>query len=166
MPRSGLSRRFHELKRTSSDRVTPSMLVQLAHTYGVSLQALSGRLEDLGLIPAGTWERLRERNFQSRLAARMQGPTRRVPLTEVRDPAAQPLRRPFHQPRAQHGPTAADRKSSVQDDGCPKIETFPCPADRGNPVGGTRLSIVFLLVPATEHSLCTPPAGHRPVIAG
>ena len=73
MPRSGLSRRFHELKRTSSDRVTPSMLVQLAHTYGVSLQALSGRLEDLGLIPAGTWERLKERNFQSRLAARMLG---------------------------------------------------------------------------------------------
>jgi Zn-dependent peptidase ImmA (M78 family) len=73
MPRSGLSRRFHELKRTSSDLVTPSMLVQLAHTYGVSLQALSGRLEDLGLIPAGTWERLRERNFQSRQAARMLG---------------------------------------------------------------------------------------------
>ena len=66
MPRSGLSRRFHELKRTSADRVTPAMLVQLAHAYGVSLQALSDRLEDLGLIPAGTWERLRERNFQPR----------------------------------------------------------------------------------------------------
>lgn len=73
MPRSGLSRRFHELKRTSADRVTPAMLVQLAHAYGVSLQALSDRLEDLGLIPAGTWERLRERNFQPRLAARMLG---------------------------------------------------------------------------------------------
>jgi Zn-dependent peptidase ImmA (M78 family)/DNA-binding XRE family transcriptional regulator len=73
MPRSGLSRRFHELRRTSSDRVTPAMLVQLAHAYGVSLQALSDRLEDLGLIPPGTWERLRERNFQPRLAARMLG---------------------------------------------------------------------------------------------
>jgi Zn-dependent peptidase ImmA (M78 family)/DNA-binding XRE family transcriptional regulator len=73
MPRSGLSRRFHELKRTSSDRVTPAMLVQLAHAYGVSLQALSDRLEELGLIPAGTWERLRERNFQPRMAARMLG---------------------------------------------------------------------------------------------
>jgi Zn-dependent peptidase ImmA (M78 family)/DNA-binding XRE family transcriptional regulator len=73
MPRSGLSRRFHELKRTSADRVTPAMLVQLAHAYGMSLQALSDRLEDLGLIPAGTWERLRERNFQPRLAARMLG---------------------------------------------------------------------------------------------
>lgn len=73
MPRSGLSRRFHELKRTSSDRITPAMLVQLAHAYGVSLQALSDRLEELGLIPAGTWERLRERNFQPRMAARMLG---------------------------------------------------------------------------------------------
>lgn len=73
MPRSGLSRRFHELKRTSSDRMTPSTLVQLAHTYGVSLQALSGRLEDLSLIPAGTWERLRTRNFQSRLAVQRPG---------------------------------------------------------------------------------------------
>lgn len=73
MPRSGLSRRFHELKRTSADRVTPAMLVQLSHAYGVSLQALSDRLEDLGLIPAGTWERLRERNFQPRLAAQMLG---------------------------------------------------------------------------------------------
>lgn len=73
MPRSGLSRRFHELKRTRSDRVTPALLVQLAHTYGVSLQALSNRLEELGLIPAGTWERLRERNFQPRQAARMLG---------------------------------------------------------------------------------------------
>lgn len=73
MPRSGLSRRFHELKRTSSDRVTPALLVQLAHAYGVSLQALSNRLEELGLIRAGTWERLRERNFQPRLAAQMLG---------------------------------------------------------------------------------------------
>ncbi|MGH3300990.1 MAG: helix-turn-helix domain-containing protein [Streptosporangiaceae bacterium] len=73
MPRSGLSRRFHELKRTNAERVTPAMLVQLAHGYGVSLQALSDRLEDLALIPAGTWERLRERNFQPRLAAQMLG---------------------------------------------------------------------------------------------
>ncbi len=73
MPRSGLSRRFHELKRRSADPVTPAMLVQLAHAYGVSLQALSDRLEELGIIPAGTWERLRERNFQPRLAARMLG---------------------------------------------------------------------------------------------
>jgi len=71
MARSGLSRRFHELKRSNAQRVTPAMLVQLAHAYGVSLQALSDRLEDLGLIPAGTWERLRERNFQPRLAAQM-----------------------------------------------------------------------------------------------
>ena len=73
MPRSGLSRRFHELTRSNAERLTPALLVQLAHAYGVSLQALSNRLEDLGLVPAGTWERLRERNFQPRLAAQMLG---------------------------------------------------------------------------------------------
>lgn len=73
MARSGLSRRFHEIRRRSSDRVTPAMLVQLAHSYGVSLQALADRLENLGLMSAGTWERLRERSFQSRLAARVMG---------------------------------------------------------------------------------------------
>jgi Zn-dependent peptidase ImmA (M78 family)/DNA-binding XRE family transcriptional regulator len=73
MPRSGLSRRFHELKRSKEGKVTPALLVQLAHAYEVSVQALTLRLEDLRLIPPGTWDRLRDNDFQPRAAARMLG---------------------------------------------------------------------------------------------
>lgn len=73
MPRSGLSRRFHELKRSKQGKVTPATLVQLAHSYGVSVQALALRLEDLRLVPPGTWDRLRDNDFQPRAAARMLG---------------------------------------------------------------------------------------------
>ena len=73
MPRSGLSRRFHELKRSKDSKVTPATLVQLAHAYGVSVQALTLRLEDLRLLPSGTWDRLRDNDFQPRAAARILG---------------------------------------------------------------------------------------------
>jgi Zn-dependent peptidase ImmA (M78 family)/transcriptional regulator with XRE-family HTH domain len=73
MPRSGLSRRFHELKRSKEDKVTPATLVQLAHAYGVSVQALTLRLEDLRLIAPGTWDRLLDNDFQPRAAARLLG---------------------------------------------------------------------------------------------
>lgn len=73
MPRSGLSRRFHELKRSKDNKVTPALLVQLAHAYEVSVQALTLRLEDLRLVPSGTWDRLRDNDFQPRAAARLLG---------------------------------------------------------------------------------------------
>jgi Zn-dependent peptidase ImmA (M78 family)/DNA-binding XRE family transcriptional regulator len=73
MPRSGLSRRFHELKRSKEDKVTPATLVQLAHAYGVSVQALTLRLEDLRLIAPGTWDRLLDNDFQPRAAAHLLG---------------------------------------------------------------------------------------------
>lgn len=73
MPRSGLSRRFHELKRSKDNKVTPATLVQLAHAYGVSVQALTLRLEDLRLVQPGTWDKLRDHEFQPRAAARMLG---------------------------------------------------------------------------------------------
>jgi Zn-dependent peptidase ImmA (M78 family)/DNA-binding XRE family transcriptional regulator len=74
MPRSGLSRRFHELRRSKQDKVTPATLVQLAHAYGVSVQALTLRLEDLGLITSGTWDRLLDNDFQPRQGAGLLGP--------------------------------------------------------------------------------------------
>ncbi|MGW4291750.1 ImmA/IrrE family metallo-endopeptidase [Micromonospora chersina] len=69
MPRTGLGRRFNELKRSNEGRVTPATLVQLAHLYCVSVQALTLRLEDLCLIPSGTWDKLRDHKFQPRAAA-------------------------------------------------------------------------------------------------
>jgi len=73
MPRSGLSRRFNELKRTAAGPVTAAALVQLAHAYQVSVQALTLRLEDLRLVRPGTWDRLKDHNFQPRSAARLLG---------------------------------------------------------------------------------------------
>jgi Zn-dependent peptidase ImmA (M78 family)/DNA-binding XRE family transcriptional regulator len=73
MPRSGLSRRFHELKRNKEGKVTPATLVQLAHAYQVSVQALTLRLEDLRLVPSGTWDKLADSDFQPRAAARILG---------------------------------------------------------------------------------------------
>ncbi|WP_156887492.1 ImmA/IrrE family metallo-endopeptidase [Propionicicella superfundia] len=73
MPRTGLIRRFNELKRSKAERVTPASLVQLAHSYGVSAQAMTLRLEDLSMIPAGTWDKLKDHDFQPRKAAEQLG---------------------------------------------------------------------------------------------
>jgi len=63
MPRTGLARRFNELRRSSEGKIMPGMLVQLAHSYCVSVQTLTLRLEDLGLIGGGTWDKLSEHSF-------------------------------------------------------------------------------------------------------
>lgn len=73
MPRSGLTRRFHELKRGRGGKLTPAVLVQLAHVYRVSVQAVTLRLQELRLIPASTWDKLSDHNFQPRAAARQLG---------------------------------------------------------------------------------------------
>ncbi|MGH3276564.1 MAG: ImmA/IrrE family metallo-endopeptidase [Streptosporangiaceae bacterium] len=74
MPRSGLSRRYHELKRTREGKASSATLVQLAHSYGVSVQALTRRLEDLRLVPPGTWDKIYASDFPSRAAARTLSP--------------------------------------------------------------------------------------------
>ncbi|MFD7656000.1 helix-turn-helix domain-containing protein [Actinosynnema sp. NPDC059797] len=71
MPRNGVVRRFHELKQDNGGQATPATLVQLAHTYRVSVQALCLRLESLELIKVGTWDRLKDNKFQPRAAADM-----------------------------------------------------------------------------------------------
>jgi Zn-dependent peptidase ImmA (M78 family) len=71
MPRNGIVRRFHELKQDSGGQATPATLVQLAHAYRVSVQALCLRLESLELIRPGTWDRLKDNKFQPRAAADM-----------------------------------------------------------------------------------------------
>jgi Zn-dependent peptidase ImmA (M78 family)/DNA-binding XRE family transcriptional regulator len=71
IPRNGVVRRFHELKQDSGGKATPTTLVQLAHTYRVSVQALCLRLETLDLIKHGTWDKLKDHNFQPRAAIDM-----------------------------------------------------------------------------------------------
>jgi Zn-dependent peptidase ImmA (M78 family) len=65
MPTSGLLKRFNDMYQ-SHGKFTPSNLFTLAHYYGVSLEALCNRLESMKLIPAGTWERLRNRGLKVR----------------------------------------------------------------------------------------------------
>jgi Zn-dependent peptidase ImmA (M78 family)/DNA-binding XRE family transcriptional regulator len=65
MPSSGLLRRFNDMHRTHG-KFTPTNLFTLAHYYGVSIEALIYRLEEMGLLPSGTWDRLRDRGLKVR----------------------------------------------------------------------------------------------------
>lgn len=71
MPSSGLRRRYLELERERSRGVTYGDLCRLAHYYAVSVEAMTRRLEELRLIPSGTWERLRQERFSVREAQRL-----------------------------------------------------------------------------------------------
>jgi len=65
MPTSGLLKRFNDMYRTHG-KFTPTNLFTLAHYYGVSVEALIYRLEEIELMPAGTWDRLRDRGLKVR----------------------------------------------------------------------------------------------------
>ena len=73
MPAAGLSRRYNEIQRSRNGRVTPADLCTLADYYGVSVEALSLRLEDLRLLPTGTWDRLKLAGFRVREAQTLLG---------------------------------------------------------------------------------------------
>ncbi len=71
MPSSGLRRRYLELERERFRGITYGDLCRLAHFYAVSVEAMTRRLEELRLIPSGTWERLRQERFSVREAQRL-----------------------------------------------------------------------------------------------
>lgn len=73
MPAAGLRRRFNEVSRTTSGKMTAAEICLLAHHYHVSVEAMMRRLEELRLLPGGTWERLRDRGFKVREAQRQLG---------------------------------------------------------------------------------------------
>lgn len=59
MPEAGVQRRFYEeVERTRDFKVGD--LCQMADYFGVSLMAMALRLESLGLIPRGSWDRISE----------------------------------------------------------------------------------------------------------
>ena len=72
MPTSGLTRHYNNLLQSRSKPSVGDLCV-LANYYGVSLSALVRRLEDLGVAPSGTWERLRDRGFKVREAQEQLG---------------------------------------------------------------------------------------------
>jgi Zn-dependent peptidase ImmA (M78 family)/transcriptional regulator with XRE-family HTH domain len=64
MPRSGVNRRFSELKDARQEKIRVADLFQLAQFYRVSIQAMVLRLEDLKRLPQGTWDKLRQRGLR------------------------------------------------------------------------------------------------------
>ena len=63
MPSTGIVRRFKDI-RNIKKQFTPYDLVDMAHYFGVSVEALSYRLEDLRLIGAGALEDLKDKGFK------------------------------------------------------------------------------------------------------
>lgn len=72
MPGAFVRRRFSELRQETA-AFSPRHLILLAHQLSVSEEALCRRLEGLNLLPAGTWESLRERGFSGELVRRVLG---------------------------------------------------------------------------------------------
>jgi Zn-dependent peptidase ImmA (M78 family)/DNA-binding XRE family transcriptional regulator len=72
MPTEGLTRRFNDIRRTQG-KATPAGLCVLANYYGVSVEAITRHLEDLKLLPTGTWDKLRDSGFKVREAQRQLG---------------------------------------------------------------------------------------------
>ena len=68
MPAAGLRRRFNDLSRGSGGAVTAADACGLAHRYLVPVEAMMLRLEQLRLLPAGAWDRLRDRGLGIREA--------------------------------------------------------------------------------------------------
>ena len=64
LPASGVQRRFHEVRQSRREGVTPADLLHLADLFQVSLEALVRRLENLDLVRAHTWDRLVKAGFR------------------------------------------------------------------------------------------------------
>lgn len=77
MPATGLRRRYHELVRERKlegrGGPTPGDLCHLAHFYFVSFEAMTRRLEELGLVRPGTWQRLHQQGFRVKEARHLLG---------------------------------------------------------------------------------------------
>jgi Zn-dependent peptidase ImmA (M78 family) len=65
MPSSSIMKRFSELHRPEKN-FSLADLGTLAYSFGVSIQALVLRLEEMKLLPAGAWQRLQERGLKAR----------------------------------------------------------------------------------------------------
>lgn len=72
LPTSSITQRINALYQANS-RVTPADLVKLANYYGVSVEAMMRRLEEMKLAPSGLWDRLQARGFKVQEAQRLLG---------------------------------------------------------------------------------------------
>jgi Zn-dependent peptidase ImmA (M78 family)/DNA-binding XRE family transcriptional regulator len=72
MPASSVRQRFHDVVTTTGDFQVAD-LRRLSHFYYVSAEAMALRLEQLGLVPKGIWQFLKESKFSPREAAELLG---------------------------------------------------------------------------------------------
>ena len=72
MPAASVRQQFQETVATTGDFQVAD-LCRMKHFYFVSLEAMTLRVEQLGLIPKGTWETLKESRFAPRKAEQMLG---------------------------------------------------------------------------------------------
>lgn len=72
LPAAAVRSRFAEVVRDAG-RFSPRHLVLLAHANSVSHEAMCRRLEELSLLPAGTWASLKDRGFSGRLGSEVLG---------------------------------------------------------------------------------------------
>ena len=63
LPAAGVRRRFTEHLRERAD-FTIADLLAMSHFYDVSFQAMALRIEELRLLPVGTYDNLKRRNFK------------------------------------------------------------------------------------------------------
>ena len=82
MPTAEVQERFNKILRTK-DAPTPADLCILADYFGVSVAAMTRRLEDMKLLPTGTWDTLRERGFKVREAQQELGIEREAPADHM-----------------------------------------------------------------------------------
>lgn len=78
MPATGVRTRFDEIAG-SENRFDVRELILLAHQFGVATEAMCRRLEELSLLPNGTWDSLRDRGFASELERGVLGEMSREP---------------------------------------------------------------------------------------
>jgi Zn-dependent peptidase ImmA (M78 family)/transcriptional regulator with XRE-family HTH domain len=71
MPATSVRRRSNDLMQQRNGSVTAADLCLLAYQYRASVEAMALRLEELGLLRTGTWERLRLQGFRVREAQRL-----------------------------------------------------------------------------------------------
>jgi Zn-dependent peptidase ImmA (M78 family)/DNA-binding XRE family transcriptional regulator len=72
MPATSVRQQFQKSMATSGDFQVAD-LCRMKHYYFVSLEAMTLRVEQLGLIPKGTWEHLKESRFAPRKAEAILG---------------------------------------------------------------------------------------------
>jgi Zn-dependent peptidase ImmA (M78 family)/DNA-binding XRE family transcriptional regulator len=80
LPTPSLTQRFLALKRAKSGPITPADVLDFAHLYGVSVQAMTLRLEELELLRAGTWDQLHRQGFKPDQARELLDVSKAEPL--------------------------------------------------------------------------------------